>query len=443
MFRVKNRNKEFKKLNKYQLGSDPTVHTEEIVLPLLDEVISYENSNKQGVNPCEHYRILSQYTPLPKVEILDSDGTLECVYWNFAPYLGIDPISVINPLIDEHYQGAFVHDWDLLIKAMLGTLKNRQFSLINTILELDDVGRTAKAARSTIRTATSAIGKLNLSQTDKNFLAYKYGALPMVSDVKHVAKQLFSWRSRLRKFYESVNKSKRFTRLKPLLLRKVITQWPYELEVEALVQHRWGGHFLTIWEEPSWLLNWKFTLDSLGANFDLRTLYDALPFSFIADWYMPFGEALEGRENIIPGLDNGVKEYGWLHPSRIIAQNCFTSVKISYAIRVKMIDFPYQFMPPGRLRDFGKSATGLGYVATLRGKYYRRERADAYFDGIDVPKFKPFDFSGVSKNIPVLLALFSSQLIGDKYRRPLRSSRRRLGLSAHEDALQLLEDSDL
>lgn len=251
-------------------------------------------------------------------------------------YIDNDPKGFVAPPADIHI---------LQARALMSMLPQvrEELSSINSVYELKDF-KTLLGLR---RKLTSISGLLSIirsyvgksgdslrtlaSKQASNFLAWKFAVAPLISDIAAVRAALAGYKARINeqvsrtggrqtrhftvRFDEFVNteEDKETGFIQPWLglngvvvyhcRRKVL----YEQSVfHAQVQYNYNYTDYQRRHASTLAL-----LDSLGVNFNPRIIWDALPFSFVVDWVLKVGDALETfkSSNMEPQIN--IHQYLW------------------------------------------------------------------------------------------------------------------------------------
>lgn len=161
---------------------------------------------------------------------------------------------------------------------------NKRFSSINFFLELGDVSSLIK-------------------RLDKyRYVDYQFGIAPMIGDIKNISNGLSSSISAVNARLDSYRQPQAFrSKFKSVIpfsfpggtqVTTATTQGLISLEVvmkgfmsvELPILSRYNRDY-TIW------------LDQIGFHPDLATVYEAIPFSWMIDWFVPIGNYLESMSS--------------------------------------------------------------------------------------------------------------------------------------------------
>lgn len=119
-----------------------------------------------------------------------------------------------------------------------------------------------------------------------------WGVLPFISDLKSLIDTCRDIQSDLAKSYEKyVGKrvTRRFTYKKYFLSTSKSGSWNQLYEGTVVLQ----GNIVDF-DMPDTAFEASLVLlDELGLNLDLKTVWDVIPFSFVLDYFLPIGDALE------------------------------------------------------------------------------------------------------------------------------------------------------
>jgi hypothetical protein len=172
-------------------------------------------------------------------------------------------------------------------------------SVINFLLELKDLRRLADLKK--LRFLTDRSKWYRRRQTAKYVagahLTWSFGIAPFVRDVVELWKSLFDWRERYKALLRGANKLQR-------------SHYRFHIDDYALPPDKYQG-FSTSYERTTheWVTKPVYNatalyryavpqgplaevaalLDRLGARLDPRILWEAIPFSFVVDWFIDVG----------------------------------------------------------------------------------------------------------------------------------------------------------
>jgi hypothetical protein len=178
------------------------------------------------------------------------------------------------------------------LDAMLPTFSNKGETIINFILELKDT-------KSLFDLWSRRLPFLkNVANAHLN---YKFGWLNFISDVQRVFGAVKSFRKKLQQLLEDSGKPLRAHYRRPLDLAIL----PFDTNISTDENGTWSRQAL--WVTPpvyhatmdycyvlpdmsSMLNKAKGFLDSIGVQLDAVTIWNAIPYSFVIDWFFDVGE---------------------------------------------------------------------------------------------------------------------------------------------------------
>lgn len=279
-------------------------------------------------------------------------------------------------------------DWDRVVEEVIPSFRNN-FSAINFALEFGDVTSMARQIRrqfSALRADAPRYfrrlrNRYNIRivpgverDVSDSVLQNNLAIQPLISDLQTVLDQyrnfgdrLGTARQRLRQgavATKTIRKSVQFSENVELL-----TQLGQRVKAEV----RFDGESVQVFRAkirgsiPSSPL--REYLDYVGLYPDLGTLWNALPFTFIIDYFVPIGEALEGES--------------WIQP-RIHCVWSTVSHKIEGSWKIRILGLVNQdhiLLPP--YQEAVRSTTCSGSF-----KVYSRSLGNFSLDGIDLPPIR-------------------------------------------------------
>lgn len=265
----------------------------------------------------------------------------------------VDPIAGIERYLNTRSELLAPPDWDKVVYKAIPNLRNGM-NLINNLLELDDLPKLVH----------------KLKSVGEGYLRYAFGLKPLYADVKafyrNLADILFNIDAYNRRLaFQGISSTSNST--DTVVHEEQITASGIEssaMEVSVTydftIQIRWGVKIRALYSSD----RLSRLLDVLGIYPDLSTVWNAIPFSFLVDYFVPVAEALESPP--------------------------WTSLEVRSieACRSVTVDGRYTVRPlnqswldwNGKLNVVDAGTLGIG---TFR--YYRREAfPDAALDGIDL-----------------------------------------------------------
>lgn len=191
---------------------------------------------------------------------------------------GVDPSLQLNRMVSQ-LQLANPSDWDQVVEKVTGQLRN-QFSLINFLLELREVPELFHKWKG----------------ISDFWLRWSFGIAPMISDAKALADQMKVQLLKLNGLNDRLQKGLRCGTSRPIYWQEtVVTGDQGELEFTLTCKGRRRWTCLATGSFHSNLVT-RF-LDALGFYPTWSTAWNAVPFSFIIDYFIPIGKALESQES--------------------------------------------------------------------------------------------------------------------------------------------------
>lgn len=334
-----------------------------------------DGRRKNVVKPCDH-RVWNRVTTPVSYRFSSQDGSL----------LGraIDVIE-FNPqdIMASHLRSLmaeWVPDWDSAVENVLPSFRN-QFSLINFALEADELPRLANSLWQLLRNIPNHLRFLSGAGIQNRYLETQFGILPLISDVEAVIDQYREFGERLGRARALLRRGVRASDsyLGTVNLNIPMTAssraWPNGIRYEGRFVFDGDYEFRiscnvsgNIPEDPL-----REYMDYIGLYPDLGTLWNALPFSFLIDYILPIGQALEGSS--------------WITPQMKLTKGC-SSYKISgnWTFRVEKV------IRIGTTEEWAVPEPDASRIreAFVSGTYKRYIRYKDYpvLDGIDLPTLR-------------------------------------------------------
>jgi len=259
----------------------------------LNETIAYNEPRKKCFGSCTHTRVFRQIFPTPHVyrSGVDPNATKTtrdayyhaCTYPTWAGYSSNLVLGNVN--------------WKALsaqaMDEMMPTFSEGGESLVNFMLELKqlkDLFHLWNRSRGFLKNISGA--HLNVS----------FGWRPFLSDVERLRGALRNFQKKLRRLQEEANKPlkrhyRRFTDLVSLPtnnpatdasgIHRIETRWIQRPVYCATVQYSY------VMPDMSLVSNQiKGFLDSLGVQWNPSIIWNAIPYSFVVDWFFNVGDWL-------------------------------------------------------------------------------------------------------------------------------------------------------
>jgi len=273
------------------------------------ERIDYRNARNQ-YNPCVHDKFFVDLTPVMRrwrktttnpdkwdnsnAIYKDTYDTLEGAFGFASTLSGLDTFDWQN-----FYQRA--------IEAMTPTLESG-FSLGNFVYELGEI-------KSLLRWWSR--GKSYLRNLGDAYLNYSFGLRPFLMDLKNLATGLFTVRDRLIALKAGAGKLnvRRYSEEDGNLTSSVITpHTANDVKRDWTVNHvKYTATMTYTYQYPdidSDLEGLYALLDAIGLNLNPQIIWDAIPYSFVVDWFFNVGDFLaQLRKKWVP-VTITIKEFG-------------------------------------------------------------------------------------------------------------------------------------
>lgn len=238
------------------------------------EVMNDVIGNFKGYNNVTHLKCLEPFSGLYSTNY--GSNPISRVYW----------IGRHDTANAENYYRTALQQYLSSVVFPLGFQQNNNFELLALIAELDDL----------LATFTLAFWR------SITFGAVNWSLAPLVSDIMSIYSTLRDfWEGRFQKDLESLQKPVHYD------LRSVSFQTTYGISstfANVLLDGsaRFAGS-LSIKTTNRTLDSLAILLDELGVHPDLRTVWDLIPLSFVLDYFLPIGDAIES-----------IHPRGWFNP---------------------------------------------------------------------------------------------------------------------------------
>lgn len=237
--------------------------------------------------------------------------------------------------------------WDAMYPSLEGDM-----SITNFVLELGDFSRLLDLV-----TTWSGLVKKGA----EGHLGWSFGIRPMISDIKELYDSLMNYRQRIDDFIERAGQpQKRHFRYKfdeddsETLIYESLYSKGYRNDESASVFH---ATLVYQYEIPTELYTIRGKLnairDMVGLRFRLAEVWEAIPFSFVIDWFFPIQRFLEGFSDPL------------IKPKLTVIDYCF-----SYKSYVKSSTWFAQHTKCGASRDY---AVKHKYGSAIKKVYVRRK----------------------------------------------------------------------
>lgn len=201
-------------------------------------------------------------------------------------------------------------DWDAAIERVIPSFRN-DFNLINFALEAGDLPDLARSVASRLRR-----GYTSRQDISDDYLAAQFGALPLISDFRAVMDRLSNWGENLGRARARLAAGVRASGggTYPVSFLKtgysvsapnatVLGDLAFSGKITTHYSCKITGHINSN--------SLQEFLDYIGFYPDISTLWDALPFSFLVDYFLPIGDSLQQRSWVQPSINcvNGCVSY--------------------------------------------------------------------------------------------------------------------------------------
>lgn len=266
-------------------------------------IVSDDNPTIRGVKPCYHYRWRDDIGPL-RGSFRNSWGSGE--YYNKFHY---NPLDDINRAVHEVAISLPPCDWDSAVQSVVPTMHNN-FNLLNFAAEFDDVRNLYSSLHSNLSRLLNrrsiSRGRLrrslpSLQTLGESNLNYQLGVAPIVSDGRAIVDTLQNIGDRFSRASQNLHRGVRFAKRDTEHVYKVYpVQWDpltqCEITIAGSFVRTYGGFVRgSLPYDPV-----RFLLDYLGVYPDLNTLWNSLPFTFVIDYFVPIGSALQSNAWLSP-----------------------------------------------------------------------------------------------------------------------------------------------
>lgn len=256
-------------------------------------VITDVCGSPKSFNRVSHLAFKQSISPLSTSVVLTDPGDEES--WNSAyvplTYIGSKGVKQTS---DVFPSVSVDHEFMKRAIAEITPSMESGFSGTNFVLELTDFSSMFKVWNrnaSVFRNASS--GTLN----------YNFGIKPFISDIKALKKGLETFSKRLTEFLRGANKPQRrhYTEREVIdSSDSQILNWFYtgtisDLTVTKCTRTKTAtiDYIYTVPEMSEAQRNVRAMLDTLGAHLSLAVLWEAIPYSFVIDWFFNVGDFLK------------------------------------------------------------------------------------------------------------------------------------------------------
>jgi hypothetical protein len=188
-------------------------------------------------------------------------------------------------------------------QAMYPSMSSGAPSLVNFLLELKDIGRLASLGKLGFLTDLSK--SFRRRKTAEYFanahLNWSFGVRPFIADVQQIVSSLISAKQRLEDLKKGSGKMHRAYWSKPLTTAPLwdnsgtyegIQNWRATAEYTLPPVYRACAYYTYSFSDFGALATVGAFLDRLGVRLDPSIVWNAIPFSFIVDWFVDVGSWL-------------------------------------------------------------------------------------------------------------------------------------------------------
>lgn len=273
-------------------GEEVVIDFGDVNFASVDDHIEYNNSDRKTDNYCKH--TISHLTATHPGAYSYEDSAIPNVTFTNASLSGIfshERGDTPNPWTPDFpgWEGNTYHAWNMVRPSM----DSFSFSLPNFLLELGEIRRLFEfwdRRKKALKRAANL--HLNLS----------FGWAPFVDDCKEIFDRIVSFRKRYEQFQAGLLK---------------VQRRHFQVNLDALLPstHHWAdnpGHEVgyttyewvykpkytfscryvySIPEQP--MVAMKAILDYFGVRPNPRIIWDAVPYSFLVDWFLNIGQLLD------------------------------------------------------------------------------------------------------------------------------------------------------
>lgn len=204
------------------------------------------------------------------------------------------------------YPGSAQTDMDNVFSSLRPDLT--AVSLPNFLLELDDIGQLYKQfkknvgiARSIISNSPGAFKRVNGKLVAENHLAYSFGWKPAEGDIRSIVNAIQRTMDRIAAFEKAANQ---VLSNHKLLSKETVTK-SGNFTYSSIHKCYWSGSKITtktaglvyralpLEVTRGYKLMLRAYLDALGFELNPKIIWDAVPFTFVIDWFFGVGSWLD------------------------------------------------------------------------------------------------------------------------------------------------------
>lgn len=254
---------------------------------LVEDISDVNNRRSRPPSSCTHSK-----TQLSRVDR---------VRQNWMPY-GPFSYGERTILTAYHYElwAKKVHDprvRDWTRKAMLiisnATSVADEFSLLNNIVELDELPKlflNYKNLANAYKSKGSSGSKLKSTVDNVNYLQWEFGIAPLLADMRTLYNNIVTVRSRIQNL--AAGKWQVLSKVEEIPFRhKAVLQNNMTISYLGNTTCSLSGEVLAVipgLHEAEFQL--KVLLDVFGVHLDPAFVWDAIPFTWLFDWFLPLGD---------------------------------------------------------------------------------------------------------------------------------------------------------
>lgn len=281
---------------------------------LLTSSITDEQHGLRKQNPCYHSRF--EYAPLPLSLPLtvSRDGTYKATVtcadvWAHdennvprAPF-GSGSFSGLYEELLRDASGAMPLSANLVVNAI-------EFASVKTMIP-----QAVKSAREILR---RKLGRLTLREMANEHLLYSFGVKPLITDIKGILNVRQKVKNRISELQRRSGRSVRISVRGPVVEDSIPASGSCYPD-EANHKIYWSGTWLVTTQTAlsadvtSFFVNdaasqVKLWSSALGLSSPLSSIWELIPFSFVADWLLPIGDTFSRLEDKL-GLHETVRSH--------------------------------------------------------------------------------------------------------------------------------------
>lgn len=273
-------------------------------------------------NPCQHHKIRQRAVRQEyMVQGFWGPTMIETDYWN-------RPARTVHSILNNCallYTQEVLNEFKSLAYNKFATVFER-FSLINPLIELASVGSLAHG----IGKKALSRAELMRATSEVNYLEWEFGVKPMIQDAVNFAERLNTTKASIDAKLEAMSQPIRFRKTTKIPFNPEGSQQVHfydrsRFEGSGTLTVRVNGVItITPPRLPEFDQRWYIWLDQVGLHADLATVWEAIPFSWFADWFLPIGDSLTALSGnwYSPILDfQGSYSYKWQWNGLVLNDN--------------------------------------------------------------------------------------------------------------------------